>query len=284
MRTFLPHNTPLPQLVQLLQGAVAPRPIALVSSQDAEGRVNLSPFSFFNIFSLQPPVLVFSPSRRVRDNTIKHTLENALACPEVVVNIVDYQMVMQTSLSSTEYERGVDEFVKSGLTPLPSTLVRPPRVAESPAQFECKVLQVIPLGEGGGAGNLVVCEVIAAHFADRLFDEEGKIDPRRADLVARMGGDWYCRALPESLFLVPKPLANKGMGVDALPEAIRLSGELTGNDLGKLGNCERLPDAQQLQETHLQLRPEWKGLSAHALAHALLQEDRLAEAWKVLLG
>lgn len=235
-RSILPADVSPMQLQALIQGVVAPRPIAFASTVDADGNVNLSPFSFFNVFSSNPPILIFSPARRVRDNTTKHTLENAIAHPEVVIHIVDFNMVQQMSLSSTEYERGVNEFIKSGLTQIPSQKVKPPRVAEAPAAFECRVNQVVPLGTEGGAGNLIICEILVAHFKEHLFTEKGTIDPYRLDAVARMGGDWYCRANGDALFEVEKPLAKKGMGVDALPAAIRQSEYLSGNDLGKLGN------------------------------------------------
>lgn len=271
-----------------LQGAVAPRPIAFASTVNKEGRVNLSPFSFFNVFSANPPVLVFSPARRGRDNTTKHTLENVLEVPEASINIVNYNMVQQASLASTEYARGVDEFEKSGLTPMPSVRIRPPRVAESPASFECVVKQVIPLGDQGGAGNLVIAEVVLMHVREDILDEQKRIDPRKLDAVARMGGDWYCRAGGDALFTVPKPLATRGVGVDQIPEAIRKSNILTGNDLGMLGNVEQLPDAEQVVAVGLQ--PECgdalrKGTEAvHKLAQTLLREGKVAQAWALLLA
>lgn len=292
-QTILPHEVSAAQFQALVQGVVAPRPIALASTIDAQGQVNLSPFSFFNVFSSNPPILVFSPARRVRDNTTKHTLENVLEVPEVVINIVNYNMVEQVSLSSTEYERGVNEFVKSGLTPVAATQVRPPLVAESPAAFECRVKQVIPLGDQGGAGNLVICEILVAHFSPHLFDAQGKIDPYRADLVARMGGDWYCRANGEALFEVEKPLVKKGIGVDAIPAHIRNSEVLSGNDLGRLGNVEVLPDAESIAAMakhpmvekilSLQLSPEMQQIRLQQLAHEWLGEGQVMDAWRVLL-
>jgi flavin reductase (DIM6/NTAB) family NADH-FMN oxidoreductase RutF len=281
MRTIAPQDVPVPQFMTLLQSVVAPRPVAFVSSLDRAGQVNLSPFSFFNLFSANPPVVVFSPSRRVRDNTNKHTLENVYEVPEVVVNLVDYAMVEQTSLASTEYAKGVNEFVKAGLTPVPSVKVAPPRVAEAPAALECKVTRVIPLGEAGGAGNLVVCQVLLAHFKEHLFDPSGRIDPHRADLVARLGHDWYCRAQGPALFEVAKPLARLGIGVDQLPPAIRLSNVLTGNHLGKLANVEKLPNLADL--LHLQVPAGLSHLAGHQLAAKLLDDQQLDLAWKVLL-
>ncbi|WP_455170059.1 flavin reductase family protein [Aegicerativicinus sediminis] len=236
-----PKTLSTPKLQMYLQAAVAPRPIALASTIDEVGKPNLSPFSFFNIFSSNPPILVFSPSRRVRDNTIKHTLENVLATKEVVINVVNYDIVHQTSLSSTEYGKGVNEFEKSGLTMLSSDVVKPFRVAESPVQFECKVNDVISLGEEGGAGNLVICEVLKIHISKEVLDDENHIIQEKLDLVARAGGNYYSRA-KKGFFEIPKPLKTKGIGVDAMPENIKNSMVLTGNDLGMLGNVEQLPD------------------------------------------
>ncbi len=234
------------QLQNYLQYAIAPRPICFASTIDADGQVNLSPFSFFNMFSTNPPVCIFSPARRVRDNTTKHTLENVLQVKECVVNIVDYKMVQQTSLASTEYAKGVNEFEKAGFTMLESEVVKPPRVAEAPVQLECVVKEVIALGDQHGAGNLVVAEIKKIHIKEEILDEEGKIDQAKIDLVARLGGDWYCRVTPESLFKVAKPLTTLGIGVDALPVSVRNSSVLTGNDLGMLGNIEQLPNADEI--------------------------------------
>lgn len=283
-----PSEIAVPQLHQYLLGAVAPRPIAFASTVDENERVNLSPYSFFNCFSANPPVLIFSPARRVRDNTTKHTLDNVEKTGEVVVNIVDYKIVEQMSLSSTEYEEGVNEFVKSGLTEVPSEKVKPPRVGEAPVAFECKVKEVISLGQEGGAGNLVICEVVMMHVSDEVLDEEKKIDPYKIDLVARMGGNWYCRANGEALFEIPKPLRTKGIGVDQLPESIRNSHVLTGNNLGRLGNMESLPDADAI-EAH-RLTPEIQDAiktdepltALHLLARQQLDNDT-ATAMKTLL-
>jgi flavin reductase (DIM6/NTAB) family NADH-FMN oxidoreductase RutF len=275
-------------------GAIAPRPIAFVSSIDKQGNVNLSPFSFFNAFGSNPPTIIFSPARRVRDNTIKHTLENVYEVDEVVINIVNYNMVEQMSLASCEYDKGVNEFIKSGLTPAPSVKVKPPRVTESPAAFECKVKQVIETGQEGGAGNLVICEIIMAHFHESVLDENGKVDTQKMDLVARMGGDWYCRAFGDALFEVPKPNLNKGIGMDQIPEHIRNSEVLTGNNLGRLGNIEYLPNqeeidtyglAEDLHDLKLRLRndPESLRYQLHKQAQRLLRDGKVKEAWLVLL-
>jgi len=278
-------------------GAVAPRPVAFVSTIDAAGRVNLSPYSFFNAFSSNPPILVFSPANRVRDNSRKHTLHNVREVPEVVINICDFALVEQMSLASTEYAQGVNEFTKAGLTELASEMVRPPRVAEAPAAFECVVEQVIELGQNNGAGNLVVCRVVRAHFRpDILLPDATGIDPFRLDAVARLGGDWYCRASGSSLFEVPKPNRRLGIGFDELPEHLRTSTVLTGNELGRLANIEReaLPTPEQTEafrtepmvayllnkhrENASELRQQLTQLGQQFLA-----EGRLAEAWKALL-
>lgn len=293
-RTFDPAGLATPDLQALMQGAVGPRPICFASTVNKAGEVNLSPFSFFNMFSTNPPVLIFSPARRVRDNTIKHTLENVQEVAEVVINVVNYAMVQQASLSSTEYAKGVNEFVKAGLTPEPSVLITPPRVKESPVQFECEVKQIIPLGTEKGAGNLIMCEVKLIHVNVDVMTATGKIDQEKIDLVARMGGDWYTRAHGAALFEVPKPLTTLGMGVDQLPEEIRLSHILTGNDLGMLGNTETLPDAdsievykrmnKQLQHFHDTLTGEELRTALHRMAHELLEKKEVQSAWKVLLG
>jgi flavin reductase (DIM6/NTAB) family NADH-FMN oxidoreductase RutF len=275
--TIDPKEVATPKLQGYLQGAIAPRPIAFASTVDKNGIVNLSPFSFFNMFSTKPPVIIFSPARRVRDNTTKHTLENILDVPEVVVNIVNYAMVEQASLASCEYPRGVNEFVKAGFSELPSERVKPPRVAESPASFECKVNQVISLGNEGGAGNLIVCEIILAHFKKEILDEQGHVDPQKLDAVARMGGDFYCRAHGENIFTVPKPNTKLGIGFDQLPEAIRHSKILSGNDLGRLANIERLPEAEPKNENSRDNDAQ------HRLAKKLLDEGQVEEAWRALL-
>ncbi|EMR03527.1 flavin reductase family protein [Cesiribacter andamanensis] len=287
-----PKQVSIGEFHGMMLGAVAPRPIAFASTVDKEGNVNLSPFSFFNCFGANPPILVFSPSRRVRDNTTKHTLENVQEVPEVVINIVNYPIVQQMSLASTEYPKGVDEFAKSGLTPLASQRVAPPRVAEAPASFECRVTQIIPLGEEGGAGNLVVCEVLMMHVQEGILNEKGKIDPQKLDAVARMGGDYYCRASGTSIFEVAKPLRHQGIGVDQIPESIRTSKVLTGNDLGKLGNVEELPDPVSIRSfaqleglaDSLDSLPESeRQYHQHLLALKYLQRDEVESAWRILL-
>ncbi len=278
----------------LIKYAIAPRPICFASTQDKQGQVNLSPFSYFNVFSLNPPVCVFSPLRRMRDASTKHTLENLREVPEVVINIVNHSLVQQQSLASTEYGKEVNEFEKSGLTMIPSELIAPPRVAESPVQFECKVREIVSLGEGRGHGNLVIAEVLRMHVQADLLDEGGKIDQAGLDLVARLGADWYCRVTKDNLFEVPKPLRDLGIGVDSLPESIRLSTVLTGNHLGLLGNVKVIPD-QQETETLLD-DPEVKELSDafigdptarrlhfHRLAADYLDRGEVQHAWKILL-
>lgn len=277
--TIDPKETSTAKLHSFLQGAIAPRPIAFASTIDKNGKVNLSPFSFFNLFSTKPPILIFSPSRRVRDNTTKHSLENVLEVPEVVINIVNYGMVEQASLASCEYPKGVSEFVKAGFAELPSVKVRPPRVAESPASFECKVNQVISLGNEGGAGNLVVCEILLAHFNEEILDSNGNVDPQKLDAVARMGGDFYCRAHGDNVFVVPKPNMKLGMGFDQLPEGIRNSKILSGNDLARLANIERLPTTESLGLVNSK-----DGDERHLSAKKLLTEGKIEEAWKVLLN
>jgi flavin reductase (DIM6/NTAB) family NADH-FMN oxidoreductase RutF len=282
------------ELQNYLHYAIAPRPICLASTVDEKGNVNLSPFSFFNLFSTNPPICVFSPARRVRDNTTKHTLENIHAVPECVINIVNYDIVQQVSLSSVEYPAGVDEFIKSGLTPLPSELVKPPRVAESPVQFECVVKEVISLGDGPGAGNLVLAEIKLIHINEDVLDDTGKIDQEKIDLVARLGGDWYCRVTADNLFKVAKPVRTIGIGVDAIPYAIRNSKVLTGNNLGQLGNVETLPSDEDIdafaQSDEIKELfdatigdSQTRDLQLHLHAKHLLDNGFVEEAWKVLL-
>ena len=289
MLSITPGEVSTGKLHQYLLGAVGPRPIAFASTVDAEGRPNLSPFSFFNVFSANPPILIFSPARRGRDNTVKHTYNNVKATKEVVINIVNYDIVQQMSLSSTEYAEGVNEFEKSGLTMLKSDLVKPARVAESPVQFECKVNEVVELGENGGAGNLVICEVLRMHIKEDILDETGHIDQHKIDQVARMGGNWYSRA-NLGLFEVPKPLSTLGIGVDSIPQEIKESHVLTGNDFGKLGNVEALPTATDISE-FLKADPDAAALvkskdldKIHSQAQKYLKEDRAGEAWKILLA
>lgn len=285
MLSIDPKQVSVAKFHGLMLGAVGPRPIAFASTVDGDGRPNLSPFSFFNVFSANPPILIFSPARRVRDNTVKHTLLNVKAVGEVVINIVNFELVQQASLSSTEYPEGVNEFEKAGLTMLPSEIVKPFRVAESPVQFECRVREVVSLGEEGGAGNLVVAEVVKMHLDKNLLDQEGKIDQTRIDLVARMGGNWYTRA-KMGMFEVPKPLSTIGIGVDGLPVEIRQSRVLTGNDLGILGNTEQLPEAEQV-EAFIEDHPDIVALdveSRHRLAKKYIEENNPGEAWKILMA
>ncbi|WP_432713907.1 flavin reductase family protein [Pedobacter sp.] len=282
------------QLQNYLQYAIAPRPICFASTIDQAGNINLSPFSFFNMFSTNPPLVIFSPARRVRDNTTKHSLENILEVKECVINIVNYAMVQQTSLASTEYAKGVNEFEKAGFTMLDSLLVKPPRVAEAPVQMECVVREVISLGENPGAGNLILAEIKLIHIKEEILDETGKIDQAKIDLVARLGGDWYCRVTPENLFKVAKPLTTLGIGIDALPKGVRNSYVLTGNDLGMLGNVEELPNEAQIDE--MRREPEVKEIldatigdannrqrELHELAKLFLQHGKVVEALKVVL-
>lgn len=275
-----------------LQHAIAPRPICFASTIDKQGNVNLSPFSFFNLFSINPPIVIFSASRRVRDNTTKHTLENVQEVPEVVVNIVDYDIVQQASLASCEYPKGTNEFIKSGLTAIASEQVAPPRVGESKVQMECKVTNIIPLGTEGGAGNLVVCEVLVMHVADEILNASGNmIDQPKLHHVARMGGDWYSAVNPDTLFHVPKPNIHKGIGFDQLPSNIRTSKILTGNQLAILANVTELPviDAS-FDDPHLKQiiqyfspNPDEMELELHRHAAYLLDQGKVDAAWQVLL-
>jgi flavin reductase (DIM6/NTAB) family NADH-FMN oxidoreductase RutF len=248
-----PQTTPPQEFHRLLLGSIAPRPIAFASTVDKNGTPNLSPFSFFNAFGVNPTTLIFSPSRRGRDNTTKHTYENLKEVPEVVINMVTYDMVQQMSLASTEYPKGVNEFVKAGFTTIASEKVKPMRVKESPVQFECKVREIIETGDGPGAGNLIICEILLAHIDDAVLDSNQLIDPDKIDLVGRMGGDWYVRTSGDAKFMVPKPLTSRGIGIDMLPEKIRFNKYLTGNDLGQLGNLEKLPAEDELKSYSLAL-------------------------------
>jgi flavin reductase (DIM6/NTAB) family NADH-FMN oxidoreductase RutF len=289
-----PKELPIPRLHQLLMGAVGPRPIAFASTVDLDGNHNLSPFSFFNVFSANPPILIFSPARNGRTNTTKDTYNNVKMVPEVVINIVNFDMVQQTSLSSSPYASDVDEFVKAGFTALESELIRPRRVAESPVQLECKVLDVKELGTEGGAGNLVICEVVKLHIAEEIMDENGMIDQLKINLVARMGGNWYCHANEQSMFEVAKPLTTIGIGFDQLPADIKASKILSGNDLGLLASVEDLPDETavneykllELSEFFITLENEAEKLEValHKHAKQLLSEHKVMEAWQTLLA
>lgn len=274
-----------------LQHVVAPRPVCFASTIDKKGNVNLSPFSFFNVFSSNPPIVIFSPARRVRDTTTKHTLQNILEVPEVAINIVTYDLVQQTSLASCEYPKGVDEFVKAGFTKEPATAVKPPMVKECKAKMECNLLEVKSLGEGGGAGQLVICEVLKLHIDDILLNDEKKFDQTKFELVARLGGDWYCRVTKENLFVVPKPNTKLGVGMDALPRNVRYSKVLTGNHLGLLANVHELPVIDpSFEDKQLKRIVDSNGADAgelereiHAHAGRLLNESKIYEAWQVLI-
>lgn len=293
MLSLDPKELPQPKLHQYLLGAIGPRPIAFASTIDDQGRPNLAPYSFFNVFSSNPPILIFSPARRGRDNTTKHTLENALAHRECVINIVNYEMVEQMSLASTEYPLGVSEFEKTGLTPIASDVVKPFRVKEAPVQFECKINDVVALGTQGGAGNLVICEVVRIHVAESILDEEGRISPIKIDQVARMGGHWYTRA-NKGLFQLPQPMTQIGIGFDALPTDIKTSRILTGNELAQLAGVESIPNETEVNEYKLtelaDLFMEFEGRAAelevqlHTLAKELLQQKKVVEAWMTLLS
>ena len=276
-----------------LLSSVGPRPIALVSTIDNQGRPNLSPFSFFNVFSANPPIAIFSPARRVRNNSIKHTLQNVASTKEVVINVVSYPIVEQTSLSSTEYKEGVNEFIKSGLTPEESIQVKPYRVKESPVQMECIVKNIVSLGEEGGAGNLVICEIVKMHISENILNEHHQIDPNKIDLVGRMGGNWYCRASNTSLFEVQKPNSKIGIGYDQLPQHIRNSDILSGNDLAKLANVESLPsmeDVEKFKENKDLVKilkssvdEEQTRKNLHYHCKKLLQQNKVLDAWCTLL-
>lgn len=275
-----------------LQHAIAPRPICFASTIDSAGHANLSPFSFFNLFSSNPPVLIFSPARRVRNNTTKHTLENVIEVPEVVINIVDYDMVQQMSLASCEFPREINEFVKAGLTEEKASLVAPPMVKESKIKLECKVLEVKPLGTEGGAGNLVICEVLCMHIDESILDAENRIDQTKLNLVARLGGDWYAKIDESNLFKVAKPNVQLGIGVDALPETIRNSTILTGNNLGQLANVHETPaidpafadDRLKNIIQYFSINPEDMDTELHRYAKELLDAGKVTEAWQVLLA
>jgi flavin reductase (DIM6/NTAB) family NADH-FMN oxidoreductase RutF len=283
MKSYTPSEMETPQLHGLLLSAVAPRPIAFVSTIDEQGRPNLAPFSFFNVFSANPPIAIFSPARRVRGNTTKHTLDNVKMNKECVINIVNYDILHQMNLASCEFGDGINEFEKAGLTGIASDSVAPLRVKEAPVQLECKVREIIHLGEEGGAGNLVVSEVVRMHFSEDVFGEDGNLDPQKLDLVSRMGQNWYCRANGDAVFEVPKPGRIVGVGVDSMPESIRTSSILTGNDLGQLGMAPALPTNEEIEAFASNLGQTLDADSAHHKAHNLLQEGNVPDAWKTLL-
>lgn len=275
-----------------LLGSIGPRPICFASTIDENGLPNLSPFSFFNVFGSKPPIVVFSPARRVRDNSTKHTLQNAQLNGEVVINVVNYDLVQQVNLSSCEYPKGINEFEKAGLTAIASEFVKPFRVKESPVQLECKVLQILETGQEGGAGNLIICEVLCMHLHDEILDASGKIDPHKIDLVARMGGDYYCRASGNAVFEVQKPNLNLGIGVNALPTTIRKSSVLSGNNLGVLGNSTSIPIVSDVlyDDRLMQILRDYaqdqeaKVNALHIYAKELIETGATEKAWQVLLS
>lgn len=287
IKTINPKDISVPELHGLLLGSISPRPIAFASTIDTDGNVNLSPFSFFNVFSANPPIMIFSPARRVRGNTTKHTLDNAMATKEVVINVVNYTMVQQMSLSSSEYAPGVNEFDKAGFTEVPSVTVKPPRVKESPVSFECKVNEIVHLGTEGGAGNLIICEVTKIHLDTNILDNNGKIDPNKIDTVARMGGSWYSRASGNSIFEIPKPVSSIGIGVDNIPTVIKNSKVLTGNELGQLGTIEaiiKLPEVNNTSVSDILESNTNVEERLHQLAKGYLAKNQIELAWAVLMA
>lgn len=291
-KTIDPKDISQRDCYKILSAAVAPRPICLASTINQAGQVNLSPYSFFNVFSSNPPIMVFSPNRSGSSSATKNTHDNILEVPEVCVNIVNHAIVEQMSLSSTAYAKGVNEFVKSGLSPIPNRKIKPPRVKESPVAFECKVNQVIELGIGPGAGNLIIAEVVQIHIQEKYLDGQGKLLPEKLDLVARMGGSYYCRAIPEALFEIPKPLREKGIGVDQLPEPVRNSTILTGNNLGRLGNLKELPTTaavsgiahhKEVQKLAMIKSEGERKQGAHHLAQQWLEQGDVQEALCLLM-
>ncbi len=284
MITLDPKELPIPSLQAYLVHSIAPRPVAFVSTIDKKGNVNLSPFSFFNAFSSNPPVVVFSPARSGRTNATKNTHDNVLEVPEAVINVVNYDMVHQMSLASSEYPKGVNEFVKSGFSTIASEKVKPPRVKESPVQMECRVMEVVELGKNPGAGNLVICEILLLHVSESVLNDKKLIDQHKLDLVGRLGANWYVRASGNALFEVIKP-AGTGMGVDALPETIKNSTVLTGNNLGQLGNVEKMPNPEEvIAYKNEHLKHIGSAHELHVLAKKLLDEGRVEEGWKILLS
>lgn len=294
MLSIDPKSLPIPKLHQYLLGAVGPRPIAFASTIDENGNANLAPFSFFNVFSANPPIMIFSPARSGRTNQTKDTYNNIKLHPEVVINVVNYDIVHQMSLASSPYEPGVSEFEKAGFTPIPSDIVKPMRVGESPVQFECKVNEVVELGKEGGAGNLIICEVVKIHINEEVLDENGMIDQHKIDLVSRMGGNWYCRSDKNSMFEISKPITTCGIGFEALPLDIKNSTVLSGNDLGQLAGIESLPDETEVNEyklielsdlfIELEEAPGKLELALHERAKVLLSKDKLKDAWLTLLA
>ncbi|HXP48842.1 MAG TPA: flavin reductase family protein [Bacteroidia bacterium] len=280
MISFSPKDTPQNIFHGLMVGSVAPRPVCFASTIDKDGKPNLSPFSFFNAFGSNPPIVIFSPARSGRSGKTKNTHDNVLDVPEVVINVVTYNMVQQMSLASAEYPKGVNEFEKSGFTPIASELVKPFRVKESPVQMECEVLGVKETGTEGGAGNLIICEILLMHVDEKVLIDQKKIDPNKIDLVGRMGGSWYCRASGNALFELHQPGGTLGMGVDSLPASIRNSKILTGNNLGALGNAPKLPDMQGYFPAEKFNSEE----ELHTAAKKLLDKNAVEEAWKLLIA
>ncbi len=277
MLTVNPRDIEVSKLHHYLLGAVGPRPIAFASTIDANGVPNLSPFSFFNVFSANPPIMIFSPARSGRTGATKNTLDNVKEVKEVVINVVNHDIVQQMSLSSSPYDASIDEFLKAGLTPVPSDEIKPYRVKESPVQFECKVNQIVELGQNGGAGNLVICEVLKIHINKAVLDDNGMIDQHKIDLVSRMGGNWYCRANENSMFEIQKPITTIGIGIDQIPAEIRNNTIFSGNDLGLLGSIEAIPTQQEIDEYSI---PDGE---KHVVAKDLLVKGELLNAWKTLL-
>ncbi len=284
-KSYNPYDLSVGERQKLLTSAVAPRPICFASTLDKEGRVNLSPFSFFNVFSANPPVMIFSPARRGRDGTTKHTYENLLEVPETTINIVNYAIVEQMSLASTEYEKGINEFIKAGFTEIPSDTIRPPRVAESPVSFECKVDEVVELGEEGGAGNLVISKVTRIHLNEDYLNSTGALDTKKLDLVGRMGGSWYTRASGASLFEIPKPIRNKGIGFDQLPASIKKSTVLNGNNLGRLANLDSKPAEAEIEAANSEFKLADLSLEqTHQLAKGILESGDTKKALAILFA
>jgi len=291
---IIPNEIPVPKLHHYLLGAVGPRPIAFASTIDLNGNDNLAPFSFFNVFSANPPILIFSPARSGRTNKTKDTYNNVKQRPEVVINLVNHAIVHQMSLASSPYEPNTSEFIKAGFTPIDSDFVSPKRVKESPVQFECKVNEIVELGAKGGAGNLVICEVLCMHIDDAIIDDNGMIDQQKIDLVSRMGGDWYCRADKNSMFEIQKPITTIGVGIDNIPTEIKESKILSGNDLGQLGGVENIPDETEVNEykllelsdlfISLEDNPNKLEEELHLLAKSKLEKNNTEEAWKTLLS
>ena len=294
MVTINPSDIPVPKLHHYLLGSVGPRPIAFASTVDADGNDNLAPFSFFNVFSANPPIMIFSPARSGRTNTTKDTYNNVKVVPEVVINVVNYDIVQQMSLASSPFASGISEFEKAGFTALESETIQPKRVAESPVQFECKVIEVKELGDQGGAGNLVICEVQRIHIKEEILNEDGMVDQHKIDLVSRMGANWYCRADEGSMFEITKPITTVGIGFDGLPEDVRSSEILTGNNLGQLAGIEELPNETDVNEykllelsdlfVSLEDEPSTLEVELHKRAQQLLEENKLDEAWMTLLA